>query len=246
MQTAAATRAVPQANTAPPGGVVHAAGSKAQADLRRLVVRYNLHPELDMHASWWPGHWPAACRKAGRFGPQGQAVLGQLLRQGVFGPPLDWAFDGDFGSPLKRLALLDARSLRLLAATCGLAVHRSLFRQWGWVAQTRRQARRWAPDVADFIEERVPALPSLPMSLQRLDEHPHGLGRLMLRRGHRLLMALLAAEGGAVLGRVRLKFPRHFAAETVPALSGAQRRQLEELVLFCIVPERVPEWDWLF
>ena len=224
------------------------AGARQGARLRSLVARHNLHPERDLHASWWPGHWPAGHRGAGRFGPQGQAVLSRLVRHGVFGPELgDGAFDDDFDAPVKRLALLDGRSLRLLAATCGLAAHRNLFRQWGWAGPARRQARRWAPDAADFVEERVPALPLLPMNMHSAEQRPQGLGQLMLRRGHRLLMALLAAEAGPrTLARVRMKFPRRFAGETLPALSEPQRRQLEELVLSCIVPERMPEWDWLF
>jgi len=32
----------------------------------------------------------------------------------------------------------------------------------------------------------------------------------------------------------------------VPVLAARQKQQLRELVLACIVPERLARWDWLF
>jgi type III secretion protein K len=45
---------------------------------------------------------------------------------------------------------------------------------------------------------------------------------------------------------VRRRFPRRLAVLSVPTLEPGQARQLDELMLMCIVPERLPQWDWLF
>src|SRR5947199_333107 len=92
----------------------------------RLVLRYNLHPELDVHPSWLPAGWPARHRAVARFGPAGRAMLADALR------------------------------------------------------------------------------------------------------------------------RVQRKLPRRLGALPIPPLQPRQRRQLEELMLLGIVPDRLPQWDWLF
>lgn len=211
-------------------------------DVLRLVARYNLHPELDMHPSWLPADWPARHRRVERFGAAGQAVLSDLLRNSVVAEP-----QFDFDSRLRRLALLDMAALRRLAAYTGLGVHKTMFEQRGGVAaQLRRQARRIAPDAADFVAERMPRLSEIRMNPQRLQQHPNGAGRVMFDRGYRLLQAALLPEGVAFVQRLRRKLPRRVAALNVPALKAHQTAQLQELMLHCIVPERLPEWDWLF
>jgi type III secretion protein K len=45
---------------------------------------------------------------------------------------------------------------------------------------------------------------------------------------------------------VRHKLPRTVSALSVPHLQPRQQRQLEELMLDGIVPDRLPTWDWLF
>ena len=209
-------------------------------NLLRVVARHHLHPELDLHPSWLPADWPARHRRIEQLGPSGRAVLGQLLRRDA--PEPDWNFD----STARRLALLDMPSLRRLAAYTGLGAHKPLFRGRGVGSQLRRQARRFDADGADFVIDRMPQLPDLRMNPRRLQERPAAAGRVAMERGYRLLLATVAPEGAATLARVQRKLPRRIAALPLPPLGALSRVQLRELMLLCIVPERLPQWDWLF
>ena len=208
-------------------------------DLMRLAMRQQLHPELDMHPSWLPARWPARHRRVSKLNEGGQAMLSEWLRRELGGEVP--AFD----TPLRRIALLDAASVRRIAAYTGLAAHKSLLQTRGTGRQLRRQAERIDEGAADFIVRRVPELSELKMNTASLQERPAAVGRVVINRGCRLLLATLAADGDALVRRVRLKLPRH-ACTTPPALSPRQHQQLEELMLMCIVPERLPQWDWLF
>ena len=211
-------------------------------DLMRLVMRYNLHPQADLHSSWLPAAWPAPYRRMARFGPAGHEVLAALLAgEGATEP--DYRFD----SRLKRLALFDAGSLRRLAMMVSLGVHLPLLRQRSPAGtQLRRQARRYDPGLLPFAFDRMPPLPGLRMDAKPLEQRPLAAGRLLVGRGYRLLLAALAPEGDEIVRRVRRKFPRRLAALSVPRLEPRQSLQLSELMLLCIVPERLPQWDWLF
>jgi type III secretion protein K len=211
-------------------------------DLLRLVVSHNLDPHLGLHPSWLPPHWPARHRRISAWGPAGQAVLGALVR-GQHGGAPDYQFD----SRLKRLMLMDAAALRRLAVYAGLGAHRALLEQGSPAgSQLRRQARRYDRDAMRFALQRMPALPQLRMELRAMQERPLATGRLLVSRGYRLLLGALATEGEEGVRRVRHKFPRRLAALSVPALQPRQTEQLSELMLSCIVPERLPQWDWLF
>jgi len=214
-------------------------------DLVRLVTRFNLHPETDLHPSWLPAAWPPRHRVPARFGPAGRAVLAELLqrRHAGHGVGPDFQFD----SRLKRLVLMDAASLRRLAVYVGFSVHLPLFKLRGGAgAQLRRQARRYEEDAVDFVLDRVPPLSELQMDTQPLLQRPISAGRVAVQRGYRLLLGAAAPEGEAVLRRLQHKLPRRVSAPGVPVLQPRQLQQLHELMLLCIVPERLPQWDWLF
>jgi type III secretion protein K len=235
-----------------PAATAHApAAAPGPMDLVRLVTRFNLHPETGLHPSWLPAAWPARHRVPSRLGPAGQAVLAGLLQrreaghigQGGAAPGLDFQFD----SRLKRLVLMDAAALRRLAVYMGFSVHLPLFKQRGGAgAQLRRQARRYDDDAVDFVLDRVPHLSELQMDHQPLLQRPVCAGRVAVQRGYRLLLGAAAPEGEAVLRRLQHKLPQRVSALGVPALQPRQLQQLHELMLLCIVPERLPQWDWLF
>jgi type III secretion protein K len=231
-----AAEAVPaQAGGAPPV-------ERGPLDLMRLVMHYNLVQQAGLHPSWLPASWPARYRRMAQYGPAGQAVLGELVRRQNM-----HAGDYQFDSRLKRLALFDAGSLRRLAVYAGLGAHLPLLKQRGpAAAQLRRQARRYDAEAVPFALERMPLLPELRMDARPLQERPLAAGRLLVSRGYRLLLAAVAPEGETVVRRVRLKFPRRLATLGVPPLQPRQAQQLSELMLLCIVPERLPQWDWLF
>ena len=218
-------------------------------DLVRLVMRFNLHPEADLHPSWLPANWPARHRSVARMGPAGRAVLAGLLRHGQAPghPQPHAAADYNFDSRLKRLALLDAASLRRLAAYLGFCAHLPLFKVRGGAGlQIRRQARRFDRDAVDFVLERVPQLTELRMDSAVVQQRPIATGRVVLDRGYRLLLGAAASEGEQVLQRLKHKLPRRISALSVPVFEPRQALQLNELMLSCIVPERLPQWDWLF
>ena len=231
-------------SSAAPGSAATPQAAPGPMDLVRLVTRFNLHPEHDLHPSWLPAHWPARHRLPRRLGEGGRAVLAELLRREA--PPLCSA-DYNFDSRLKRLALLDAAALRRLAAYLGFCAHLPLLRLRGGVgAQLRRPALRLDADAVDFLLERVPQLTGLRMNHAALEQRPLAAGRIVLDRGHRLLLGAAAAEGEAVLRRLQHKLPRRVATQGLPQFEPHQARQLRELMLACIVPERLPQWDWLF
>jgi type III secretion protein K len=215
--------------------------------LMRLVLRFNVHPQASLHPSWLPPDWPAQARaRLGRLAPEAQAVLRDvLLRLGVLpATSPDYAFD----SPVKRLLLLDAPALRRVAVYASLCVHGPLMRprRNALAAALRRQARRLDADAVDFVLERAPQASELQMSAHPLKNHPDGCGRVVVDRGYRLLAALLADEGEGAAARLARMLPRRAASLPVPELAPRQKQQLRELVLACIVPERLPRWDWLF
>lgn len=213
-------------------------------DLVRLAMRQHLHPEAELHPSWLPPAWPLKHRRIASLGPGGRAVLGELLRRrDGLGREADYLYD----ARCKRLALMDGPSLRKLAALTGWCAHAPLLLQRGALgAQLRRQAARYGDDLEDFVRERVPRLTALRMDPQPLEQNPLGAGRAVVLRGHRLLLGTVAAEGAAPLERVRRKLPHRLAGLRLPTLNTTQRAQVEELMLLCIVPERLPQWDWLF
>jgi type III secretion protein K len=223
-----------------------APGADGPLALMRLVLRFNLHPQASLHPSWLPADWPVSARaRLARLAPEAQALLRDaLVRAGVLAAGPDHAFD----SPVKRLLLLDAPSLRRLAFYASLCVHAPLMRprRDALAAALRRQARRLDDDAVDFVLERAPQATELQMSAHALRERPGACGRVLVDRGHRLLLALLADEGEAAAARLARMLPRRASGLPVPALAARQKQQLRELVLACIVPERLARWDWLF
>lgn len=210
----------------------------------RLAMQLHLHPEAELHPSWLPPGWPLRHRRVAQLGPGGLAVLSELLRsRDGLGREPDYRFE----ARLKRLALMDGASLRRLAVLTGWCAHAGPLMQRGAVgAQLRRQARRHGDDVEVFVCERAPRLTALRMDPRTLEQRPAGAGHIVVSRGYRLLLGTAASEGAATLDRVRRKLPHRVSRLRLPSLDTAQRSQLEELMLSCIVPERLPQWDWLF
>jgi type III secretion protein K len=56
----------------------------------------------------------------------------------------------------------------------------------------------------------------------------------------------VATQGEAVLRRLQKKLPRRASELRLPVLKPQQLAQLDELMFMGIVPERLPQWDWLF
>lgn len=211
--------------------------------LVRLAVRFNLHPEHDFHSSWLPEDWPPGYRKAQEYGPAGQSLLGRYLRR--WGS-LDDAIEFNFDSRVRRLALLDGACLRRLAAYCGLCTHKPLFEMRSTAPSMRRLARRIEPGAAEFVLTRAPTLTDLILNNRIPRKYPAGAGWLVMNRGYRMLLGVLATEGPALLGRTLRKLPRRVSALPIPHFTPVHISQLGELIFLCLIPERMPQWDWLF
>ncbi len=222
-------------------GVV--AHQKGPMDLVRLAVRFNLHPEEGVHSSWLPADWPSGHRAVNRFGPSGRVLLGKYLRQWGM---LDQYIDFNFDSRRRRLALMDSSSLRILAAYCGLCAHKPLFEMVATSHDMHRFARRIHHDAARFVIGRTPALTGLILSKRLAPKNPLGLGSLVMSRGYRMLLGVLATEGDAVVRQVMRKLPRRVSTLKVPIFRSPKLEQISELIFLCLVPERMPQWDWLF
>jgi type III secretion protein K len=204
------------------------------------LLRVHLRPHEDMHPSWLPPTWPSRWRRWQSLGPGGRSVLAAWLRSGL--PPLDYRFE----APRKRLLLMDSRSLRRLGIYCGFALHaRLMVLRDPLGLQLRRQARRIDGDAVDFVQHRLPPPSAFRIDPAPLHEQPSRVGRVVVDRGYRLLQAALASEGAPVLKHAQLKLPRRAAALRPLSLQPHQLAQLDELMLMCIVPERLPQWDWL-
>jgi type III secretion protein K len=223
-----------------------AASTSGASELLRLVLQYNLHPELGVHPSWAPETWPVRYRaRLGRLAPSAQSVLGEVFKRCRTVPTeADYHFD----SRRKRLLLIDRPTLRRLAFYTSLCAHASLLRprRDALSTQMRRQARRFDKDAVEFVLDRAPEPTEIKMSATTLMARPHSAGRVLMERGYRLLFALLLPEGDDIVHRIQRRLQRRLAALPVPQLTRIQLQQLDELILSCIVPERTAQWDWLF
>ncbi|MGM9484831.1 SctK family type III secretion system sorting platform protein [Roseateles sp. NT4] len=211
-----------------------------------MTLRYNLRPASGLHLSWMPVDWPlAASSKLRSLSPRSEVLLGAaLVQRHVLPDAKRWEFE----SGLARLSLIDGASLRRLAFYMSLCAHASLMRaRWSSVGSAlRRQARRIDADAVEFVLERTPELVSLQMSEEQLRSNPRGIGRLMFDRGYRLLIGLATEIDEACAERVALKLPRRAVMLGAARLTAVQREDLGELVIACLVPERLAQWDWLF
>jgi len=212
-------------------------------ELVRLAVRFNLHPEVGVHPSWLPESWPAGYRNLSRYNGSAQSLLGKyLMRWGALDDCIEFKFD----SRIQRLALIDSASLRMVAAYCGLCAHKPLFEMVSTSHDMHRLAKRMGPDTAQFVLSRTPALTGLVLSKRLAPTNPLSLGSLVMNRGYRMLLGVFAAEGDRLLRRVVRKLPRRVSLLKIPAFRGPKVEQISELIFLCLVPEKVPQWDWLF
>jgi type III secretion protein K len=222
------------------------AGTVGTTGLLRLMLQHNLHPETGVHPSWAPEDWPVRYRaRLGRLRPAARGVLAEVLKRcGTVPVKADYHFD----SRRKRLLLVDTPAVRRLAFYTSLCAHSPLLRlrRDALSAQIRRQARRFDKDAVEFVLDRAPEPTELKMSVNTLMAAPHSAGRVLMERGYRLVLAVLLPEGDAVVQRMQRKLHRRLAALPVPRLTPGQLQQLDELMLSCIVPERISQWDWLF
>ena len=223
------------------------AALRAPTAVRRLRTRlaFAAAPSRDIHPSWLPADWPLGHRRVARLNASGHEALSAWLRSTHTLPEVSECFT-DAPSLAERLAWIDARDLRRLSLVCGFMAHRAQFERRDIAPELWRQGRRLQPDLGDFALSRWPGSVALSMSERSLLQRPQAIGRLVVLRGYRLMLGCFAAEGDALLRRARLKFPRRASHDIVVPLTGARRAVYLELAHMCVIPERFPQWDWLF
>ena len=211
----------------------------------RARLAFAAAPSRDVHPSWLPANWPARYRRPGVLNASGQEALSAQLRAAYDLGGLSSVFSRP-PSVAERLAWIDSKDLRRLALMCGFIAHRAQFETPHVALQLWRQARRIEPELARFALRRWPGSAALAMSEQRLLQRPLCVGRIVARRGYRLMLGCFASESAALMRRAQLKFPRYASASPIAPLPPTRQAVYLELVHMCVVPERFPQWDWLF
>jgi type III secretion protein K len=208
-------------------------------NLHRLVCEFNLRPDGYVDRSWLPGDWPEPYREPGQFGDRARAVLAKQI---LATAGLAQQFDFDFAAPEKRVAIApDAFAQPNIAAVhargCAAGARSR--------ADLRRRGRHSGETPYPFVMKLRPIF--APYAPRVLAQGISGVCREQVReRGYRVLLSFLSGSSTAVFGRFRLKLPKRVAELPLPALEVEQTQQVTELMLLCIIPERLGEWDWLF
>lgn len=222
--------------------------ASAAALLFDLQLQFNLFPAAYLHSSWlddcglsahddeFPASSPFWVR----------CLSNALLRRWR----LEQQFDCDFFDPAKRLALLDADALIRVGGLAGAVLLRDRIRrtvdgaaiavmQKAIGPAAHRFALRW--DGQSSVLASVGAEWSRPWSDGWPDAEVWAASSAML------VTCAIPATASGVLGRLRFKFPRSWAADASarPRLTEAQRMSLAQL-LMSIVVGQVAEWAWLF
>lgn len=213
---------------------------RTPADLQRLVCDFNLRPDSYMEPSWLPTHWPDRYRQQIDFKPRARAMLARRMLTSL---GLDTAYDFDFTTHDKRIALIAPDALRRIAEYCGLCAHKVLLREQRMRHIREASARQFGKDVVQFVMERAPDMAA---RYKALVPEPDAAVDKIRTRGYRMLLGVFAGAGGAVYGRARLKLPREVAEQGPQTLDAVKRQHVTELIILSVIPERISEWDWLF
>jgi type III secretion protein K len=207
--------------------------------LARTVCSFNARPEV--HRSWLVEALPATSAYQGPEVWQCHAATTQTLLCDA-----QPCFDFDFRGRTKRLALLPADVLRRLTSMLGLWVHARALQQPSLQPLREALAKRVGAEDAAFVFSRLMQVrpPRVGIELD-IGRTTRALASVW-RAGYAVLGGLFARAGSAVRGRLRLKLPRRIAAAPVPPLQAGSAQRAKEALLMCILPERLPQWDWLF
>jgi type III secretion protein K len=219
--------------------------------LLRLACEFNLRPERSIHPSRWPAAWPARYRDMALFGERGRRVVAAYLlaqaglaeRHEIYG---EFHCEFSFDSRAARLALLPPAALMRLGDALGLVLHRAWLTESGSRRVDKVIAAGFGGETLDFVLQRTPPFDAFGETLEPLKTQPKLLVDNIRQRGARLLTDFVAPAGAPVQRRMRLKLPLQLDAAPAYLMNPAQRRQVSELLFLCLIPERLPSWDWLF
>lgn len=215
--------------------------------LIRLACEFNLRPERTIHPSRWPAAWPARYRDMALFGERGRHVVAAyLLAQAGLADGREIDCEFRFDSRAARLALLPPAALMRLGDALGLVLYRTWLTESGSRRVDKVIAAGFGGEALDFVLQRTPPFDAFGETPELLKTQPKLLVDNIRQRGARLLTDFVAPAGAPIQRRMRLKLPIQLDAAPPYLMNAAQRRQVAELLFLCLIPERLPSWDWLF
>jgi YOP proteins translocation protein K (YscK) len=218
------------------------------AGLFDLQLKFNLFPAVYTHPSWseHPGYSPPEHRQA--FNPQSSFWIRRRSDALLRTWELDRQFDFDFSDRGKRLALLDAQTVRHIGGLAGALLVRDTLRRivrGTDVASLQRIIGAEAYHFALRWKRPLPAM-DLTSELCRLSV-PWPEPDAWSSRSVMLVFAALPKSAAGVIARLRFKFPHDSTSSPAssPQLTEATRLDLSQL-LIDIIDDECPEWSWLF
>lgn len=208
------------------------------------LIEFNLLVARFAHQSWFP-HEPAHTDAwRGLAGGLAEDRLSDwLLEELDLRGQMDWEME----APQKRLWLLGSRDLARLSYDLSLAMHRDWIarvidgpRLRALHARVDHQAWRFVVEgtPAEGIRHRAPVV-----DFERTSEA--AISELLQRDGAATLMSLLDPAWRAVCQRARLYFDRLAVFDAMP-LPTPRREQVLDLICAHLIPQRLPQWAWLF
>jgi type III secretion protein K len=212
--------------------------------LVELIHRFNLAPSRDADASWMPLGWTPSHQERLDADHRIQDVMSiwLLARHGLRG-----RFCFDFSVQERRFALLPRSELHTLARHMALVACKNVLRSAIDKLSVDRLIRSLGVEAYEFALLKAPDLRGAAAAPPvRLETHRAELQHHLLVEGGRHLMALFEPDCVAIRGRVGLKLPRDVSRAETLTLSPREQAVARDVVTACIIPEVLPQWDWLF
>jgi type III secretion protein K len=210
--------------------------------LPELIHRFNFLPAPDADASWLPHDWGAEHQASLDTSAHVQDLLSHwlLARHG-----LQQSFCFDFSAPERRVALLPRAAFQKLASHLALVLCRSVLRTAIDKQSVDRLIQTLGIEAYEFALLRAPDM-RVTKPAMKLAADPSQLAQHLLFEGGRHLLAVFEPSAFAVRGRVALKLPREVSASALLVFDKQERAMAQEVITACIIPEVLPQWDWLF
>lgn len=212
-------------------------------DLIALRLGFNLFPAEYAHASWLAPLGIGATESSRMVhSPLWlRAVSTTLLRQ----RQLDRHFDVDFHDPAKRLALLDAATLRRIAGLVLATLLRERLRRIVKRSEVQALHDCMGVEAHQFALRWGGAVPPIPQRYDDSDRHMSA--ESWAARSVAQLFAVVPSHALGVVERMRLRFPAQWQLpdSQQPRLDDAQRAGLMSLIV-AVIAESAAQWSWLF
>jgi type III secretion protein K len=210
--------------------------------LAELIHRFNFMPAEHADRGWLPPEWNADHQASLDTSPRVQDTLSQwlLARHG-----LQRSFCFDFAAPERRVALLPRAAFQKLASHLALVLCRGVLRNAIDRQSVDRLIQTLGIEAYEFALLKAPDI-RVARPAVKLETHAAQLSQHLLFEGGRHLLAVFEPSVPALRGRAALKLPREVSAAPLLVFDNEERAVAREVITACIIPEVLPQWDWLF